>query len=129
MELEKAIERVPRQHEEYGVESDARGHGPLLARNEHCLAEHLLRPVTRHHLRTVHDVDRARDDQVERVGIVAGLVDGLTLREHDLPKETGELLPLGLAQTTECGQPEETLLTAWTQRGAWIGEDANGAMW
>ena len=127
MEPEEIVERAPRQHEEHGIECDARGDRPLLTRDEHRLAEDLLRPVTSDHLGTVDDIDGARDDQVERVGNVAGLVDGLALRECDLPEETGDALALRLAQTTECGQPEETLLTAWTQRGPWIARETDGA--
>jgi len=102
MEFEDASERTPRQDEEHGVESDAGGQRPPLAREEHRLAEHLSRPIASDGLRPIENVDGARDDQIERVGIVAGLIDRLALGECDLPEETGDSLALCLPETTEC---------------------------
>src|SRR5262249_2114488 len=93
----------------------ARRHYPPLLRHQHRLAEHLPRPVTRDHLRSVDDVDGARDDQVERVGFVAGLVDRLTLGERDLAEEISDLLPLCPSEAAECGPGEQALLAQWTQ--------------
>src|SRR5262249_60226769 len=100
-----------------GARPASRGTGPPLAGGEHRLAEYLSRSDARDDLLPVHDVDRARDDQVEGVGLVAGLVDHRSLGKRDLSEETGDLLSLDLPEATERGQREEALLAARAQHG------------
>ena len=91
MELEQASERLARQEDQHGIERDARGHRAPFVRDEHRLAEDLSRPVACDGPRAVDDVDGARNDQVERVGLVARLVDRLALGERGLAEETDDV--------------------------------------
>jgi hypothetical protein len=115
MQLEQALERLPRQDEEHGVEGDACGHRPALAGKQDRLAERLPRPVARDHLFPIEHVNGPRNDQVESVGFVARPVDRRVLDERDLAKQCGDLLTLRLAESAKRREREDGLLAAWTQ--------------
>ena len=115
IEFEQASERLARQEDQYGIERDARGHRAPFVRNEHRLAEDLSRPVACDGPRAVDDVDSARNDQVERVGLVARLVDRLALGERGLAEETRDVLALRFAEAAKCGLRVEDLPAARTQ--------------
>src|SRR6185436_13845591 len=106
MQFEQASERFPRQEDQQRIERDARGHRAPFAGDEHRLAEYLSGPVACDGPRAVDDVDGARGDQVERVGLVARLVDRLALGERGLAEETDDALALRLTEATKCGHRE-----------------------
>src|SRR5262245_35539805 len=118
MKREQAIDRFAREDEEHGVQRDSRGHEPPFVRHEHRLAEDLARPESRDRQGALEHVDGTRNDEIERVWLIAGFVARLSLGECDLPEQLGDPLALRRREAAQCGPREKALVAARTQHDA-----------
>src|SRR5262245_24755867 len=115
MEFEQSLDSAARQDEQLGIKRDAHREGAPLAGHQCPLAEHLARPTPREQLDAIEQIDGPGDDEVERVGVITRVVDGLVLPERNLAEEGGGLRALRCAEVAEGGLREEGLPGAWTQ--------------